>query len=40
MRRILAAAVLSCLPLAAVPAQTPVRAEQPIWSILAFNGAD
>jgi hypothetical protein len=40
MRRLLAAAVLACLPLAAASAQTPVRAEQPIWSILAFNGAD
>lgn len=40
MRRALAAAVMACLPLVASPAETPVRAEQPIWSILAFNGAD
>jgi hypothetical protein len=40
MRRVLAAAVLACLPLAAASAQAPVRAEQAIWSILAFNGAD
>jgi hypothetical protein len=40
MRRILCAAVLACLPLAVTSAKAPVRAEQSIWSILAFNGSD
>ena len=40
MRRILAAVIMACLPLATSLADTPVRAEQPIWSVVAFNGSD
>jgi hypothetical protein len=40
MKRYLAAALLLALPLAVCRADVPVRTEQVIWSVLAFNGRD
>ncbi len=40
MKRLLASLLLLLLPLASALAEVPVRTEQLIWSVLAFNGRD
>jgi hypothetical protein len=39
-RRLLASAFILLFPLASIRADAPVRAEQLIWSVIAFNGRD
>ena len=40
MKRLLASLLLLLLPLASALAEVPVRTEQLIWTVLAFNGRD